>query len=187
MHPELQLYPSQPMRIYAVPPDLGSPWIVQIKKNGHRAIVRCASYDRPVCIYSRHGGLLTAAKRTTDWSWLKDVFVPPFVLDGELVGPRQAGLGHSLHLWDMIRHDGESMLAWPYLQRKMAITEMSPVSAGLSCETYPFERWQELWDSITDPDGPDEGLVFKRGDVAIPWHPRPNVEDAMMLKLRKKG
>jgi hypothetical protein len=186
MHPELQLYPSQPMRIYEVPPNLGPPWIVQIKKNGHRAIVRCVGPDDPVCIYSRHGDPLTAAKGR-DWDWLKDVFVPPFVLDGELVGPRQAGSEHRLCLWDMILHDGESMLAWPYLQWKIAITEMSPVSAGLSCETYPFERWQELWDSITDPDGPDEGLVFKRADVAIPWHPRPNVESALQLKLRKKG
>jgi len=53
--------------------------------------------------------------------------------------------------------------------------------------SWPVVQWQELWDALTDPDGPDEGLVFKRHDVPLAWHRKPGVKDVHQLKLRKKG
>jgi len=202
---ELTLFPGQPMRIYRVPPVvLENPdkWCVQVKKNGHRAIVRCPAVGK-VNIFSRHGDLLTAAGRAANgWCWLCDIFDSPFVLDGELLGPRQAGSsGLTLCVWDAILLGGASLLNVPYLERWGLLGETvlqgnldnnifhnSGGSPMLVCaETMPVEAWDGLWRGITDPDGPDEGLVLKRKDMPLAWHPRPGVEDPNQLKLRRKG
>jgi len=191
---ELTLWPSQPKRIYALPPSvLASPdkWLAQIKKNGHRAIVR-GEADGSVSIMSRHGERLSAALRE-DWTFLREVFRAPFVLDGELIGPRQAGArSDRLVVWDAILMGGASLLRTPYSERFALLRSecsqweqaMHRVAVALS---RPIEEWEELWRAIDDPDGEDEGLVFKRCDVALPWHATPCVETPHMLKLRKKG
>ena len=178
---ELTLFPGQPMRIYDVPPVvLENPdkWCVQVKKNGHRAIVRCPAVGK-VNIFSRHGDLLSAAKRATTngWSWL------------------------TLCVWDAILLGGASLLNVPYLERWGLLGETvlqgnldntifhnSGGSPMLICaETMPVNASDGLWGGITDPDGPDEGLVFKRKEIPLAWHPRHGVEDPNQLKQRRKG
>jgi hypothetical protein len=192
-HSEMTLFPGQPMRIYEVPPSVTAPdssWLVQFKKNGHRAIVRCDEAGRVVMI-DRHGKGELAASKKGEWQWLADVFAPPFVLDGELVGPRQAGSKNwSLALWDAISMAGCSWAEIRYLDRLRMLKEPIPRSQGtVHIVGWMFEPagWRNIWDSITDPDGEDEGLVFKRWDIPLAWHTRPGVEDPNQLKLRKKG
>ena len=185
---ELGLWPGQPMRIYSVPELDPAKWLTQLKKNGHRAIIRCGE-DGAVRIFERHGrGELTAAKKH-DWSWLNDLFAPPFVLDGELVGPRQAGTkNYKLVLWDYCLPDFSEEALYEdrlvILEKMVAYSRWKTVSVIAS---YPVEQWQTLWSSLTDPDGENEGLVFKRSDIPLAWHTRPGVEDPNQLKLRRKG
>ncbi|KPL05708.1 hypothetical protein AMJ85_11115 [candidate division BRC1 bacterium SM23_51] len=213
---ELALLPGQPMRVYQVPELNEDDWIVQIKKNGRRCIVRCAGDDTPVELFNRHGERLT---NTQDWQWLSEVIPPPFVLDGEELGSRQAGAERNrLVLWDCILLDGETLLDHWYTRRLVILRHrinhsgLRPVTGSfdqiaalgfLGCwrrdvwqrngqyfgilGDLPLSDWPVFWELITDPDGPDEGLVFKRATVALAWHPRPGVKDPNQLKLRRKG
>lgn len=54
---------------------------------------------------------------------------------------------------------------------------------------WPITLWRTTWAELlwVDPEGPNEGLVFKRSSAPLAWHPRPGVKDPWQLKLRRKG
>jgi len=206
-HSEMTLFPGQPMRIYSVPDSITAhpeKWCVQIKKNGHRAVVRCDETGT-VKMIGRHGDdhELTASKRH-EWQWLTDVLKPPFVLDGELVGPRQAGTkNYVLWMFDIILLKGKSFERRPYLDRLYTLWAANPGNVHVHGTHYSYEACSEklrnvpgypiswasdLFRNILNPDGENEGLVFKRTDIPLAWHTRPGVEDPNQLKLRmEKG
>jgi hypothetical protein len=62
------------------------------------------------------------------------------------------------------------------------VNEYGAEPEGIGCADVSV-----LLSKIPNPDGEDEGLVFKRTDIPLAWHTRPGVEDPNQLKLRKKG
>lgn len=109
-------FPEKPQRIYDINrvPDS---YTAEVKKDGHRVIV--TDINGKFEMLSREGTPLTAIKQPDKWQPIFErIFGSGYYLDGELVGPRQAGIkADTIILWDMLYDDGELLNKYTYFMR----------------------------------------------------------------------
>ncbi len=155
------------MKAVSGPLPTGPGWRFEPKWDGHRALVRRRAHD--VAIVSSSG-----ADRTTTWGWLAeavDALVPgDVVLDGEVIAITEdghhefglvgaAGVPHAFVVFDLLAHDGESLLATPWDERRALLEQV--VEPGPSLTVTPMtEDGDALWEATSA--GSFEGVVAKR-------------------------
>lgn len=205
------LYPPNPSPIYS-PKEFfwdSSDWIVQIKKNGCRAIV--VGEEGEVTIYNRLGSILSVSKEF-NWDCLLDLFKPPFMLDGELIGRKQGEWSNRLYLWDILAENGESYIKRTYgfrlrilcsqfatprvevvvsndftADRKIIysnIGEKGGVEISIA-NSFPASEWERLLihRSSDVRKGENEGLVFKSLDANYKWTSKRQGQNPGMFKF----
>jgi len=195
----MRLFPPNPKRIYSVPTLVGD-WIVQIKYDGHRAVIEC--FDGEFKVFGKAGQYPLAATKGYDWSWIKSIFGDNFILDGEVIGPRQAGEPNNrLCVWDDAYLDNVNLTDVIYRDRQSGLIrrlnidgqvgmEMCVVAAYKGMTLYASRSWSAAeWRQVQQEllarnRADEEGLVFKRADHCLCWHPRTNQETYDMLKLK---
>lgn len=199
----MRLFPPNPKRIYSVPTLVGD-WIVQIKYDGHRAVIEC--FDGECKVFGKAGQYPLAATKGYDWSWIKSIFGDNFILDGELIGPRQAGEPNNrLVVWDDAFLDGVELTDAIYRDRQSGLIRRLNIDGQVATEgmyviaaykgmtlyanrSWSAAQWQQIGREVTERELVyEEGLVFKRADHCLCWHPRTNQETFNMLKLKFRG
>jgi len=174
----MRLFPPNPKRIYSVPTLVGD-WIVQIKYDGHRAVIEC--FDGEFKVFGKAG---------------------QYPLAGEVIGPRQAGEPNNrLCVWDDAYLDNVNLTDVIYRDRQSGLIrrlnidgqvgmEMCVVAAYKGMTLYASRSWSAAeWRQVQQEllarnRADEEGLVFKRADHCLCWHPRTNQETYDMLKLK---
>lgn len=198
MIPEF-LYPEKPQRVYdanRVPEH----YKVQVKKNGWR-IILTSQKPGSITLYNRHGRKISTAQEF-DWTWITKILPSPFILDGEVVGPRQKSMkSDTIVIWDAAYLDGKDLTKrtqqdrWEMLnayacqlppERNVKnygarlIGESGKTQLYLS-ETYPYSQYYKIWEEL-DRDF-DEGLVFKNFQSPLSWNRFKTKENISQLKL----
>lgn len=194
------LFPEKPNRIYSegVVPDN---YLFQYKKDGHRAIILIKEDN--VEIYNRHGNILNASKNF-DWNWLKDIFPKNTMLDGEIVGARQAGeLNDTIVIWDIVYENNVSLIDLSYKERweklfqytskEIKTTKKSIgtifIAENNNTEIYLSNNYQKCnfkneWNKLDKIF--DEGIVFKNPDSKLSWNIFGTKTTSNQLKILAK-
>lgn len=195
------IFPEKPKRVYDIK-TVPSNYQFQIKKDGHRAII---IINGEVKIYNRHGAILNAGKKF-NWEWLSKVFPKGTILDGELVGARQAGqINDTIVIWDCPFFKEENLLDKSLSERhgileKLTSNNILPINNGKLFGTSYLENedgmsiclsknfdlsdYQKCWMSLDNYF--DEGLVFKNPKANLNWNYVSTTESINQLKLLKK-
>ena len=193
----MRLFPPNPKRIYSVPTLVGD-WIVQIKYDGRRAVIEC--FDGEFKVFGKAGQYPLAATKGYDWSWIKSIFGDNFILDGEVIGPRQAGEPNNrLVVWDAAWIHGNDLTKLDYKDRMIATcafigkdfdggSTLTAQCDGMmlrQATSFSAGQWEHVRsEALARNRADEEGLVFKRADHCLCWHPRTNQETYNMLKLK---
>lgn len=207
------LYPSKPRQIFDPESvintlvnlgDIGN-WIVQVKKNGCRAIP--VADKSGIKIWGRDKSFLTVSNEY-DWNVLRDIFSVPFTLDGELIGRKQGETSNRLYLWDCPIIDGVNLIGRPYAERYQILhddfvkvvsnsnlpltadtewtwTKIGSIQVGVaSC--FEATDWKRLLEKLIGKykgsTGELEGLVFKNQNYNMNWSPSATREIKEQLK-----
>lgn len=193
------LYPEKPMQIHDID-FVPKNYIAQIKKDGHRAIIEI---DNIVKVYNRNGDILNASKKY-DWSWLNKVFPNKTLLDGELVGIRQAKeLSDTIVIWDAPIYDGVSLKNNSYIERwnvlnslvckKQQVTKKSYGCSFIAefdgmklflSHNFPINLAKAIIQKLDAHF--DEGIVFKNPDSKLEWSKIKTVTTTNQLKYKIK-
>lgn len=190
------IYPGRPIRAYSVSA-IPENYMFQIKKDGHRVIIVCDGHD--IVFYNRHGKKLSSIIKYEDkWKFISSIFPAPFVLDGELVGPRQAGSKSDIiYLWDCPVMDGRNLMKCPYIDRYMSlmnyssnIVSNSSISIanknGMSVELSLIKTYNEFYcafNSLIKDE--DEGVVFKNTRSSLYWSAIRPGDDPNQIKIKR--
>lgn len=195
----LFLFPEKPNEIHdlnIVPPN----YLGQIKKDGHRAIIEI---DNIVKIYNRQGGILSATANQ-NWSFLNKIFPNKSLLDGEIVGIRQAKeKSDTIVIWDIPICDNIYLLKNSYLERwnllnsfvakNQIVTNKSfgckfiGENNGLSIYLSNNFQVSEAEDIFKQLDGNfDEGIVFKNPNSCLEWSKTKTKVTINQLKYKIK-
>jgi len=193
------LYPEKPVRIYdasKVPPSYG----FNVKKNGWRTEI-LAHENEKVELFNRHGKLISTAKEF-DWQWIAKLFKAPFLLDGEVLGPRQKlSKSNTIVIWDAAFLGGRNLTKLSYIDRwKMLNThacQLPPArneknfGTRLIAENEHTSLYLSEWYNISEYEkifaeldaNFDEGLVFKNPNSKLDWNRFATKERISQLKL----
>jgi len=161
-------------------------WIVQVKKDGHRALL--CTHDENLDIFNRYGTSLNSSRKF-DWSWLLDVLPPDSLIDGELVGTRQANPPNKIAVWDMPIYKARDLTNVPYgeryaLLRKVLLNKNNIEHDGMKLlvlRTLPVKDYLKFWNTL----GPeDEGVVFKNPKATLDWDLYKTRKIVQQLKLK---
>lgn len=182
------LWPSKPVQIQDPGSVVGSlvkspNWIVQLKKNGCRAIV--SGENDKVIIYERHGTVLTPSGEC-NWSPLLNLFQQPFLLDGELVGRKQGEISNRLYLWDVPMEAGVDLTGKPYWERYALLNADWRQDTGKASIPVGVERFL-----VNDPAGIEVSIAKSYPaeiwlDV-MRWTLMKSVEQHLMQKAKERG
>jgi hypothetical protein len=196
------LYPLQPTLITnpeTIISMINDSWLLQVKKNGCRAIPwRAEGKNDKLKLWGRDGSVLSMSYEK-DWTPLLNYFKQPFRLDGELIGRKQAEVSNRLYLWDIIEEGGVLLKGVSYGERYARL--LSKVSIGLKhcvdsdliyngdvvisvAKSYAPKQWRELLSILSqNKTGENEGFVFKNPFAKLAWSFKPKQETMDMLKF----
>lgn len=181
----IPFWPARPQRIW--PGALFSQlcedraWSVEPKFDGYRCVVQWTSND--IKAWSRHGKMMELPSDIR--AALGQIDVPDgTAMDGELLGPRNAGQEKRLMLFDIPVWAGEPDRRLTYHERRLRLAAV--VGAETSAPVYmAFGLPNRVGSYELALDTGHEGVVLKRRDALYPFgHSASGPETREWLKCK---
>jgi hypothetical protein len=169
-------------------------WCVQVKKNGCRTNPEADKNLPELSMWGRDHTIL-GVSREYDWTPLFELLPAPFLLDGELIGRKQAEQSNRLYLWDAPILNNCNLVGMPYGKRlnnlynhfvnnakvlKLEVNEdvewtwieTGEIQVGVA-RPYPATKWEpllaDMMKAYKGSTGEIEGLVFKDTTATMDW------------------
>lgn len=209
------LFPSKPTRIYDPAQTIKTltevgkvdDWVVQVKKNGCRT--NPEAENGTLKMWGRDHTIL-GVSREYDWSPLMELFPAPFLLDGELIGRKQAEQSNRLYLWDCPILDGVNLIGRNYDERYQILwntfyknatamglkvncdfdwrwVQIGGIRVGV-CATFSANMWKEtleiMMKKYDGSTGEIEGLVFKNKKTTMSWGATKEIRDQLKYLIK---
>lgn len=193
------LWPPRPTKT-VMPDFLGivekQGWICQVKKNGTCTVIEYDAASGSVKAWTRHNE--PHKQWTPDLSGpclrkLKELTGGTYILVGELLHSKVPGIRDTLYLFDILVHDGKSLVGASYRERLgllfslWEIKEQNPhyvkVDERLWIANSFRSGFRNLFDSLVSPE--DEGLVMKNPEATLDPCVRELANTKWSLKCRK--